>query len=605
MTENNSSNSAPAPIIPPSLAIRAMQDSGYKNTAYALAELIDNSVQAEASSVEVLCMEETRLIQNRTRRRLREIAVIDNGTGMEPMILQMALQFGNGTRLDDRSGIGRFGMGLPNSSISQCRRVDVWTWQSGPDNAIHAYLDVDEVEDGTLTSIQFPVPQSLPDEWRNRASVLDTTGTLVVWSKLQDHRITWRGARATLAHTETIIGRMYRHFINAGRLNIALCALHDEGQTRHYARVNDPLYLMRSSSTPAPFDKEPMFQSWGEQDEVFTIQRGEDKYDVIVRMSWAKPETVPETGDRGNESYGKHASNNVGVSIVRAGRELDLDSGWTNSYDPVERWWGVEVSFPPALDEIFGVTNSKQSATVFSGLSQFDWKLEADPGESITDFRRRIQEEGDPRSHLIPIVQHIRDQLREVRKRLTDQTKGRRSGRTRYPEATIADIATRKYIERAEQGYPVDSDNIEFTNQDRIAFEEDLKTDKHYSPTVASEIANGVFTRHRKVEFVTKNMDGYAFFNIEHQHGGLTTVVFNTSHILYDKLIATLDPMIEDDTEAQLLNRINEASDTLKLLFAAWARYHLEDVPSRERLSDMRQKWGEMVKFMLSETTEE
>src|SRR5690348_4650191 len=31
-------------IIPPELAVRAMRDSGYRNTAYALAEIIDNSV---------------------------------------------------------------------------------------------------------------------------------------------------------------------------------------------------------------------------------------------------------------------------------------------------------------------------------------------------------------------------------------------------------------------------------------------------------------------------------------------------------------------------------------------------------------------------------
>ena len=61
---------------------------------------------------------------------------------MTPDILTMALEFGNGMRLADRSGIGRFGMGLPNASISQCRRVDIWTWQAGPDNAVHSYLDV-------------------------------------------------------------------------------------------------------------------------------------------------------------------------------------------------------------------------------------------------------------------------------------------------------------------------------------------------------------------------------------------------------------------------------------------------------------------------------
>ena len=77
--------------------------------------------------------------------------------------------------------------------------------------------------------------------------------------------------------------------------------------------------------------------------------------------------------------------------------------------------------------------------------------------------------------------------------------------------------------------------------------------------------------------------------------------MFNTNHVLYDKLIASLEPDIGEETDSQLLDRINEASDTLHLLFAAWARYHLEDVVDREVLYDVRQKWGQMARFMLTE----
>ena len=112
-------------IIPPELAIKAMRDGGYKNTAYALAELIDNSVQAESKNVELICIENYKDVKGRNLKRIDQIGVIDNGSGMTQEILQLALQFGNGTHLEDRKGIGRFGMGLPNSSISQCRRVEV------------------------------------------------------------------------------------------------------------------------------------------------------------------------------------------------------------------------------------------------------------------------------------------------------------------------------------------------------------------------------------------------------------------------------------------------------------------------------------------------
>ena len=176
---------------------------------------------------------------------------------------------------------------------------------------------------------------------------------------------------------------------------------------------------MHNSSTPTPFETKPMFQSWGDDDEVFSIAYGGATHDVVVRMSWASEETVPvDKGDRGAELYGKHAAKNIGLSIVREGRELHLDPSWTNSYDPTERWWGVEVEFPSTLDEVFGVTNTKQNATTFSDMAQFEWRTEANASESLSEFRDRIQSDGDPRALLLPIVDHIRQQIQEVRKRL-------------------------------------------------------------------------------------------------------------------------------------------------------------------------------------------
>ena len=148
-------------IIPPELAVKAMRDSGYKNTAYALAELLDNSVQANATSVEIICIEAYGQIKERSRRRIQAIGILDNGHGMLPETLRLALQFGNGTHLTDRKGIGRFGMGLPNSSISQCRRVEVWTWQNGPDNAMYTHLDVDEIEGRRMPAVPAPRAQAV------------------------------------------------------------------------------------------------------------------------------------------------------------------------------------------------------------------------------------------------------------------------------------------------------------------------------------------------------------------------------------------------------------------------------------------------------------
>ena len=591
-------------IIPAALAVKAMRDSGYKNTAYALAELIDNAVQAEAKNVEVICIEHDQQLSLRTRRRIRSIGILDNGHGMSPHTLRLALQFGNGTHLADRKGIGRFGMGLPNSSISQCRRVDVWTWQNGPDNAIHTYLDVDEIERQEMSVVPPPSHKPLPAELHSKSQCIETTGTLILWSKFDEHRLTWRGASATLRNTESLVGRMYRKFIDDGRLTIRLLALHDKDGTSYdeTVRVNDPLYLMHNSSTPSPYDEKPMFQCWGEEDEFFEIKFDEATHIVIVRVSWAREDTVPnDRSNRGSLPYGKHAAKNVGLSIVREGRELNLDPAWTNSYDPVERWWGVEIEFPSSLDEVFGVTNTKQTATVLSHMAQFDWKTEADPNESMSHFIERMKEDGDPRALLLPIVEHIRNQINQVRKRLEKQTKGHRSKKDRH-KADVEDLATTKFRERADQGHPTASDGEEFTEEDRNKLEIDLKEDKHYSGDVAEQIADATFIRKRKVVFLTKAMEGYAFFNVEHKHGGLTAIVFNTSHPFYEQLIEALDPKIGDETDADLLNRINKAADTLELLFAAWARYEMEEVLHQDRLFEVRQEWGKMTRFFLKDT---
>ena len=147
-------------IVSAKLTIEAMRDSGYKDTDHALAELLDNSIEAGADLVEVIAVETPPdPNQSYARARVSEIAVVDNGEGMDGTTLRRALKFGDGTRLDrTKRGIGRFGVGLPQSSISQCKRVDIWTWQNGATNAFHCYLDLDKIK----SSGQQDVPEALP-----------------------------------------------------------------------------------------------------------------------------------------------------------------------------------------------------------------------------------------------------------------------------------------------------------------------------------------------------------------------------------------------------------------------------------------------------------
>ena len=175
----------PHDIIPQHLAIRSMRSSGYRDTAHAIAELIDNSIQAgegvnELTAVEVLCVDRYEMVSKRRRRQINEIAVYDNASGMDATTLRDALQFGNGTHLDDgnQKGIGKFGMGLPNASISQCSKLEVWTWRDG--ECWYSYLDVEEIQKGKLKEVPLPVPGKVPERGGRSSAI--PSATTALWS---------------------------------------------------------------------------------------------------------------------------------------------------------------------------------------------------------------------------------------------------------------------------------------------------------------------------------------------------------------------------------------------------------------------------------------
>lgn len=588
-------------ILPTRLAIKAMRDSGYKNTAYALAELIDNAVQANASVVELLCMEEREIVNERERRRIATIGILDNGEGMDAEVLRKALQFGNGTHLKDRSGIGRFGMGLPNASISQCKRVRVWTWQNGRKNALFSYLDLDEIEQTDARKVPAPRHEALPDDWARRSGSIGPSGTLVVWDRFDEHRLTWKTAKTTLEHTEVLVGRIYRKMIGEGRTSVRLRS-YDDGAVAidRLAKVNDPLYLSVNSSTSEPYHDKPMFQPFGSGEQPLKIRLEGVEHVVHVRCSYARLETVPSDGsDRGSKPYGKHAKGNVGVSVVRAGRELELDPAWSDPSDTAERWWGVEVEFPPALDEIFGVTNNKQAARTFASMAKFDGESDRHDGESYTDFRRRMREEGDPREALIEIADYVREQIGLLRTELKNQTKGSRPRDRRHRDAgSVEDQASDKFKERAAKGYTTPQDANKITDENSPAIVDDL-VKKGYVQQTAVDIVNAARQFDRDIIYVHAPSEAYAFFSIEPK-SALIEIVLNTEHPAYQQLVQVLEIVPEGASEKDLLARIGNASDTLRMLLAAWGRYEMEDVPNRAQIRDVRQEWGKMARDFLT-----
>ncbi len=206
------------------------------------------------------------------------------------------------------------------------------------------------------------------------------SGTLVVWTKLD--RVMYKAANTIIKHSSPLVGRIYRNFITDGTVSIHLVRCLD-GEPRGltwYSR-NDPLFLTAPSGTPEPFHDTPMFEAYGEP-QTIDIEYEEDGTPRQAKSLSAvpTPERKPEsrtrtyshghqilvTPDAGGTPWGKVADRDRGVSLVRAGREILLDTSWTSSSDPTDRWWSIEVSFDPELDSVFGTVTNKQTATIFA-----------------------------------------------------------------------------------------------------------------------------------------------------------------------------------------------------------------------------------------------
>ena len=599
-------------IVPTALAVKAMRDNGYKNAAYAVAELMDNSIQAKANLVELLCADEEVFAEQRTRRRMSQVAVLDNGNGMDATTLQRALQFGNGywAEAEQHEGMGRFGMGLPSASVSQCRKVEVWSWQGNPDDALYSHIDLEEIEKGRMSEVPTPEPTPIPDLWREAsASGFADSGTLVVWSEID--RCLWRTSKALIDNSEELIGRMYRYWIDRGEVRIRLASflLNDPTtmQSDVEARPNDPLYLMEHTSCPEPFADKPMFRPFPSPEAyevTMKVRFRDEDHEVKIRLSMATEEARaddPEDGrEAGSRPHGAHARRNIGVSVVRAGRELELDQGWTSPSEARERWWGVEVSFEPGLDDLFGVSNNKQFARNFAEAARLDaGALAKEHGGSITQAKLALQEEGDPIAPLLDVVWYIDRNIRTMRQQIIKQAKGRRH--QRHQGKSSEERATEAVRRRQEEGHAGRSDADESKDSEERKkeltdqFEQDGLDSKHATELAAKTIDSGL-----KYRMEAGPLEAGAFFSVQ-LRGGVILVTLNSDHPAYELLLGAQDPSDLPDEVEQLKAKLRAAQEGLEMMLFAWARYEDEQMNSEKRrqAQNVRHDWGRMAEGFL------
>ena len=600
-------------IVPPQLAIKAMRSSGFRGTDNAIAELIDNSIQSgtekgnETTNVEVLCIEEPKQEGHRQTTRISKIAVYDDAAGMDSDTLRYAMMFGVGTRLSekDQKGIGKFGMGLPNASISQCRQVDVYSWKNG--DVLKTYLNVDDIQNGMLREVPEPEPSKIPDEWKKLIkSKISDSGTLVVWSQLD--RPSWVRHKAFFNNAEFLIGRMYRYFIREGRAKIRLAAFSKSGGSSiqkladAFVRPNDPLMLMTETMAPEPYDSVAAFQEFGNPDEIIVKKPDGTESVVKITYSLAKQETrdtEPGAGAAGSKDIGKFVAKNLGVSIVRAGRELELNTSWNNPSDPRERWWGIEISFDPSLDEVFGVTNDKQSAT---NLFRCDIAEDAkNEGISKAELIDSLTESMDPRLTSYKISQAIAKRLTTIREHIKKQREnelaGKRGASGDGDAESAASRATSRRMELTGQKSKSDLKRESSSEKERQESVREHLKEGGLEEGAADTIAVESVSKNIRYYFTYTKLNSSAIFDISEDRGEFF-IKLNTNHPAHKHFI-------------ELLRHDDSASDSpelkgLKLLLTAWARMEDEATDrDLEHLQDTRNDWGRIARDFIRESAGE
>lgn len=142
---------------------------GNYDLAAALADLIDNSIKAKATHIDIGFEPEESDVVVRIR---------DDGVGMDLETLKVAMRPASSNPQDMREpdDLGRFGWGLKSASFSQARVLTVVSWCNGAINA--ARWDIDDIDDWAMDVMEGIKAEALLTNPRKSPS-----GTEVIWTR--------------------------------------------------------------------------------------------------------------------------------------------------------------------------------------------------------------------------------------------------------------------------------------------------------------------------------------------------------------------------------------------------------------------------------------
>lgn len=318
-----------------SALIESLRDIGY-SLETALADVIDNSLTAKASRLEILAD---------SLAPEPVIAILDNGSGMDENTLIEAMRIGSRNPRDERdaSDLGRFGLGLKSASFSQCRRVTVVSRRNGRTSG--ARWDLDEVskrDSWEITLIDSLDKIPFADRLRDH-------GTIVIWEKLDRvnggyHNDAGKRAQhinSALSEAERHIRLVFHRFMErSGKANVDFLL-----NGRSLTPI-DPFLRGHSKTQPGP--EEPLALTNGQ----------------VFIQSYTLPHHRVMSRDEWDDAGGPEGHLRAQGFYVYRGDRLIIKGGWLGLARQTEltKLCRIRIDIPNTMDADWKIDVKKASA---------------------------------------------------------------------------------------------------------------------------------------------------------------------------------------------------------------------------------------------------
>lgn len=440
-------------LMVPEAFVRGIRDLGYRSNGDAIAEFVDNSIQAYADRVDVLFGYDG----TSSNRKPTQLAIVDNGHGMEPDMMRMAVMWGGTHRENDRVGLGRYGYGLPCAAVSLGRRFSIFS-KTAMSEMHRVTVDLDALAHGDYNdasgeitvppAVESPLPHFVDDFLREHCAGDWFQGTVILVEKLD--RLEW----STTQGLKDNLGRQFGVTYHKLR---GEAAIYLDGQ---FVEPIDPLFLtpgfaLFDSDDDRAHALDPM------RVEVRDPVTGDHAGVIILRYSWLPPSFG--SVDKRRDAVGLNANARFailkdyhGLIFSRNGRLVDVQAKtpWT-SFINNDRYIKAEIEFSATLDEAFGVTTSKQQVTVSAAI----WD--------------QLRMAGLPKA-----IEQLRSKVREAKMARRVAALAPERGRARLSERTMSD--SRQLAQASEVqldlGLKLTPYNLQFENRAGAPF---FRVDRH------------------------------------------------------------------------------------------------------------------------------